>query len=413
MPTFHKIVTSLGQLPVELAHEIISDLIVYDVLKLLWHDDPRVVAAVRSHPQYRVMLGEDDNTFLQTKNLVTSWLSLYAQSGFFARSSGELFWSRGTRFRPNGGPLAVNARSMSFDAIVHWRADDMFRDLKSPMKAFLFRQLMTTPLDRYVDRSVYPDGVPKPHECQSVEELERCIAIIQHAKNRMFQQSSDQLHFAASLLEENPDILKRTLDPEQKRRANIAHVVSRMRVTADKIKNSDYQAFTPNEHFRYDFFPVIPFDAALAELLRNLEKHGLTPSTESRMAGNDEQSQETSHPPSIKHQVDIVIEGLPHYLTDYATFPTNKTRTVRPPVTNDKGDVFRTKNTPWSEGGDDPTDTPYFAVHRVAPSFAFMRQTDTRALEPCDEKEEKWLTSFVDLYRYSEKLEKTTPTAAA
>lgn len=406
MPSFHEVFTGLGALPVDLAHQIIGDLIVYDALKLFCYGDPNVAAAVKSHPHYRILLGDNETKYLQTKNLVTSLVGLHRQWGFFSRADGS------PDYRSLTGPLAMNAQSISFDALRRWITFGITRDLESPIKAFLLEQFLATPLDRYVDRSVHPDGVPNPHDCKTVEELERCIAAIQHARNRMIQRSTDQLYCAAKMLENNSDILKRTLDPEQKRRANIAHVVDRMRKTGDKIKSRDYRKFTANEHFRYDFFPVIPFDSALIDLLRNLETHGLVPGQESPLPSDKEEVPQTSHSPFIMNQVDILIEGLPHFFTEVPTVATKKTKTIRPPVTNDEGDVFRTKNTPWSEHNDRPIDSPYFTVHRVAPSFAFKRQTGSRAVAPCDDKEERWLTSFVELYRYLEELERTTPVAA-
>jgi len=401
MPKFNDLVIGLAKLPVELAHQIIGDLLVYDVLKLLWYDDPTVVELIKSHPHYKIILGDNEKKSLQTKNSIKSLISLHAQLDFFAQLDGSLY-------RPRGGPLASNAQAITFDGLRRWTLSDIARDIKSPAKALLLEQFLTTPLDRYVDRSVYPNGVPNPRLCETVEELERCISAVKHAKTRMIQRSTDQLYFAANILEKNPDLLKRTLDPEQKRRANIAHVVNRMRKTADKTKSRNWRSFTPNEHFSYEFFPVIPYDSALVELLRNLEKHGLSSGKESRLLSDEEQSPQTSHSQSIKDQIDFLMEGMPFYFTDVPFFPIQNIKAANPPVTDDKGDVFRTKNTFTSEDNDDA----YFAVHNVLPSLCYKRPTYPRPLEPCDDREERWLTSFVDVYRYLENLEKIKSTAA-
>lgn len=395
MPRFNDIVTGLAKLPVEIAHQIIGDLLVYDVLKLIWYDDPTVVEAIKSHPHYKIILGDNETKTLQTQIFIKSLISLHAQLDFFAQLDRSLY-------RPRGGPLASNAQAITFDGLRRWTPSDMARDIKSPVKALLLEQFLTTPLDRYVDRSVYPNGVPNPRLCETVEELERCIAAVKHAKTRMVQRSTDQLYFAGTMLEKNPDLLKRTLDPEQKRRANIAHVVDRMRKTADKIKSRNWRSFTPVEHFRYYFFPVIPYDSALVELLRNLEKHGLFSGKESRLLSDEEQGPQTSHSHFIKEQVDILMEGMPFYFTDVPFFPTQSIKTANPPVTDDKGDVFRTKNISSSDDDEDA----YFAVHSVSSSLCYERRTYPCPLEPCDEREERWLTSFVDVYRYLENLEK-------
>lgn len=401
MPKFNSIVTGLAKLPVELAHQIIGDLVVYDVLKLIWYDEPTVVEAIISHPHYKIILGDTETKILETKNLIKSLINLHAQVDFFAQLDHSIY-------RPRGGPLASNAHALTFDGLRRWTHSDMARDIKSPVKALLVEQFLTTPLDRYVDRSVYPNGVPNPRLCDTVEELEICIAAVKHAKTRMIQRVTDQLYFAATILENNPDLLKRTLDPEQKRRANIAHVVNRMRKTADKIKSRNWRSFTPNEHYMYEFFPVIPYDTTLVELLRNLEKYGLFPGKESQLLNDKEQDTQISHSGSIRNQVDVLMEGMPFYFTDVPFFPIQSVKAVNPPVTDDKGDVFRTKNTSSSEDNSEA----YFAVHNVLPSLCYMRPTYPRPLEPCDDREEIWLTSFVDVYRYLENLEKTNSATA-
>lgn len=375
-------------MPVELAHQIIGDLKVWDVLKLLWYDDPKLNALVSSHAQCRSLLGEDEETFSQTRQMVKSYFSMYVKAGL--------------PFQPPGyGHL-----SWGIDVLLAHKLDNparevIMKELREPIQSFLHKQIYAMDLERYVDRSVFSRGIPKLYICNTVQGLGECMDTVLHAKKTLFQQASDQLHWAASLMEQNPDILKRTLDPEQKRRPNTAHIVSRMRYTANRFRKCDVKHFITTEYFEFYFFPVIPFDTALAKLLRWMKKYGFI--TEHGQIYNSNHRQ-YAHPQSMEKHANNVMEGLPYFFTE---FPSTKGL-----VANDKGDVLRTVNTPLSDQNDPAADSalkdPFFTVHRIASHLEFKLPVGSQAREPSDKREQAWLASFVELYRYSEMLEKTS-----
>ncbi|KAL2842541.1 hypothetical protein BJY01DRAFT_216432 [Aspergillus pseudoustus] len=397
MVPFQTICQELAKLPVELAHQIICDLKVWDVLKLLWYDDPRVNAVVLSHRGCRNLLGEDEETFSQTQQSVMSYFGMYIQAGLPLKP-------------PQDGQL-----SWGLDILLAHKADEparaiIMKELKEPIWSLLHTQIYAMNLERYVDRSVFPHGIPRLYTCNTVQDLEELMDAVLHAKKTLFKQTSDQLYWAASLLEQNPDILKRTLDPEQKRRPNTAHIVSRMRYTANRFKKCDLKRFISSEYFGFYFFPVIPFDTALAELLRWTEKYGIT-ADNSRM--DDGNHRKHAHPPSIKKHANIVVDGIPYFFTD---FPPGELEKTKRSVTNDKGEVLRTVHSPLSDQYGPETDSvtqdPFFTVHRIASHLEFKIPVSNQAREPNDEREQAWLASFVVLYRYLEILEKTSTLGA-
>ena len=377
MPHFHKICQELAKLPAELAHQIICDLKVWDVLKILWYDDPKLNAIVLSHPQCCNLLGEDEETFSQTRQMVKSYFEMYVKAGlpFKPPEDGHLSW----------GVDLLLAHKLDKPA-----RDIMMKELREPIQSFLHTQIYAMDLDRYVDRSAFPHGMPKLYTCNTVQALGECMDTVLHAKKTLFKQSSDQLQWAASLMEQNPDLLKRTLDPEQKQRPNTAHIVSRMRHTADHCRKCDVKCFITTEYFAFYFFPVIPFDTALAKLLWWMEKYGLTDSN--RMERH-------AHPPSIEQHANIVMEGMTYFFTDIP--PTKRS------VANDKGDVLRTVHTSYPET-ESATQELFFAVHKIASAQEFRLPVRELSREPNDKREQAWLASFVDLYRYLEMLDKTS-----
>lgn len=389
----------LAKLPVELAHQIIDDLIVYDVVKLLWYDDTHVSALLSSHPKYKIALGEDRETFSQTKQAIKCYLNLYARAGVQFQ-------------RPWHGLLSYNLGSMAIETLREKKPDHILQILKLGIWDFLDRQIHTINLERYVDRSVFQGGIPSLYNCKSAQDLEACFDVVHHAKRRMCQQAFDQLSLAASLLEQNPDILKRTLDPEQKRRPNTAHIVARILYMANRCRNYHINSFLASEYFRYQFFPVIPFDSALAEMVQRMEKHGFI-AEDSRMDSDANPNQKHSHPPSIREHADIVIKGMPRFFTSRIS---DQQQWAKRLVTNDKGDVLRTVNTPWSDQNgleaNKTAEGAFFTVHKIAPPADFKLRARFQAQESIDEKEEVWLVSFVGLYRYLEILEKTSTPAS-
>ncbi|BCS21758.1 uncharacterized protein APUU_22190S [Aspergillus puulaauensis] len=375
MPPFQKICQELARLPVELAYQIICDLKVWDVLKLLWYDDPKLTAVVSSHPQCRSLLGEDDETFSQTRQIVKCYFAMYVKAGLPFKPAGDGYLSWGIDVLL-AHKLGEPARKV------------IMKELREPIQSFLHTQIYAMDLERYLDRAAFPHGMPKLYTCDTVQDLGECMDAVLQAKKALFKQSSDQLQWAASLMEQNPDLLKRTLDPEQKQRLNTAHIVSRMRQKANRFRKCDVKHFIGSEYFAFYFFPVSPFDTSLAKLLRWMEKYGLN----ARM----DDGTKNAHPPSIETHANIVMEGMPHFFTEFP--PAQRS------VTNDKGGVLRTVH-PETDSGSREL---FFTVHRIASAQEFRLPVRKLAREPNDEREQVWLASFVALYRYLEMLEKTS-----
>ncbi|KAL4947336.1 hypothetical protein BDW69DRAFT_118767 [Aspergillus filifer] len=409
MAPFQRICQELARLPAELAHQILSDLKVWDVLKLLWYDNPRVNAVIASHRECRRLLGEDEGTFSTTTRSAKIYFGMYVKVGlpFKPPSHGRLSWGVDAL-------LAYNYKHQVNDPDSETRRLIM-RELEEPIRSFLRVQINTSGMDLepYIDRSLFPHGIPKLYTCTTAQELDKCMDALLHAKKTLSKQTSEQLCWAASLLEQNPDILKRTLDPEQKRRPNTAHIVNRMRYMANRCGKCDPKHFVASEYFWFYFFPVIPFDEALGELVRWMEKYGFVQTIDKADNGI---KPEHSHPPSIKKHASTVMEGMPYFYTDSPPAPAPaepEKIALRSAITNDKGQVLRTVHTPFSEPNCPETEHPYpsFTVHRIASHREFKLPVSTQAREPNDQREQAWLASFVELYRYLEVLDKASTLA--
>lgn len=406
MAPFQKICRELAKLPVELAHQIISDLKIWDVLKLVWFDDPRINAALSSHHECRTLLGEDEETFSQTAQTVKSYVGLYVKAGL--------------PFKP---PPYGNL-SLGVDLLLAClRKDDWHHEpvgargcqmimtqLKEPIWSFLNGQIYALDgmdLERYLDRSVFPNGIPNLYTCKTPQDFEECMEAVLSAKKVLLKRTSDQLYWAASLLEKNTDILKKTLDPAQKPRSNMAHIVSRMRYTANCFAKCDLKRFISSELFAFYFFPLIPFDTALADLLQWMEKYGL-------FTNRRTDDGKHAHPSYIEKHAKTVIEGMPYFFRAFHPPGAPEETTQRLAITNEQGKVRRTMHTPWSDAnapetsGSTTGNDPSFTVHRIASRVEYRLPVSSQGREPNDEREQAWLESFVNLYRYLESLEKTT-----
>ncbi|KAL4968708.1 uncharacterized protein BDV14DRAFT_166567 [Aspergillus stella-maris] len=407
MAPFQRICQELAKLPVELAHQILSDLKVWDVLKLLWYDNPRVNAVIASHHGCKRILGEDEETFSTTTQNVKIYFGMYVKVGL--------------RFKPpphgrlSLGVDALLAYKYKVEGSDRETRTIILREVEEPLRDFLRNQITISGMDfePYIDRSIFPHGIPKVYACTTPQQLDQCMDVLLHAKKTLSRRTSEQLYWAASLLEQNPDILKRTLDPEQQRRPNTAHIVDRIRFMANQAGSCDPKRFFASEFFGFYFFPVIPFDSALVELLGWMEKYGLmsTATTDN----NVQFKHSHAHPLSIEKHANTVIEGMPYFYTDSPLAPAAEPEKTIPrsAVLNGKGQVLRTVHTPFSESNQTGSklQKPFFTVHRIASHKEFRLPVSIQAREPNDLREQAWLASFVGLYRYLEVLDKTSTLA--
>ena len=384
MPVTKQLVENLARLPTELALEIINDLRVWDVIKLMLRDNPRVNSYLLSHPRCRALLGDDAGSLTTTREQVRAYLDFAARWDLQLCLAHEPFYRRSL----------FDRRSVSLDSpklnwqVVHTVHCRVWESLPSSFEDVL---------GPYVKS---PGGLTKVTIYSSLEEYKQYWDTMMEAKTILARECSGQLLRAAALLEENPDLLKRTMDPDQKRRPNTQHVVFRMKRKAETIQHRKACDFRRVEYFGYEFFPIIPFDDALQNLLCMMEKHRMTAANQI-LAGSQ-------HPPSMVKHVQTVVDGMAYF---YSLDPGRPTKTPRYCTTNIKGDVLRTESTPWSDEPKDQDQQGQVNVVRFTPSASkdlspWRRVRAFNGKEPHSTREEVWLKAFVELYRYLERLEK-------
>ncbi|KAJ5494567.1 hypothetical protein N7463_010654 [Penicillium fimorum] len=367
------IIHSFEAIPTELAHQIIDDLRVWDVLKLLCYQNDRVDDSIMSHPICSIIIPSD----LQSISKIR-----------FATEFYRVFFSKlGKRHVPNDSILSLNIHCVDrqkIDTILGYMNVRIHRRIKKHCLPFH--------LSHFGRSKNISFAVWRPLEfAYSFEELKECWDDIQAAKTTLFKQMASELHWAADILEANPDILKRTLDPGQERRPNTAHIVSRMRRAAAKIVRSPREEFVCSEHFSSMLLPIIPFDSALNEMICLMQSRGI-------VMGN--QVVTDSLPPSITKLIQVVICGMPCFYMSPIELRTPSYMKMKPNA-NEKGEIPRTGNTLWSEQLKIPVsiDGPFFTPFKTGNVYAFRRSPSV-GWDPHSEMEKEWLESFVGLYRY-------------
>jgi hypothetical protein len=396
--TIGSIITSLATLPTELAHQIIDDLQVKDVLKLMCYDNDRVDDCIQSHPVCSAMFGfaAGPDTITKIKFAAQFYIDFFREVSPALDSKG---WLKPHRLQLNihcvepkdYNKITVEMReAIHFELCHHWNKTDLTQfgapDYPEPVN--------------------YPYCLPPDHS--SFEDLKERWEAIKKAKAKLFQQRSSELSFAADILEANPDILKRTLDPHQVRRPNTAHMVSRLRCIADKILRAPGQRFVRSEHFSYEFFVVTPFDSVLADLLYMMGKYGILVGEKLMVDTAIDSDLAASHPASILKSARILVNGLSHFEVSRLGTPKERAAMKHSTIANPEGMFPRTGNTTWSEGqklmhGVD-VEGPYFTPHKIGSNLAF-RRPDFCQWYPHDEGEKEWLGAFVEVYRYLKDLE--------
>lgn len=376
MTRFDKIIQNFAKLPAELAFEIINDLSVWDVMKLLVANDPRVNDLLLAHEKCK-FLGDDAEKQAKTRERIKGYFDLEAKFPILHFRPRQMDWRYTTLIR-------------RIDLGTKW---DNWSGLTHDMHVYVYKTLHNWPkldLTRY---AVKP--IPEINVFSSLEQFIERGHALQLAETNFVNQCSSQLRRAATLLEDNPDILKRTLDPEQKHRPNVGHVVSRLRSDAARFfRAHKSHPFGNLEFLRYEFFPLIPFDEALVKLLDWMKLFGM-------LTGDQLCNPESRHPSSIMETARVVIDGMPFF---YNSHPADRVEMARRINTNEQGETLRTVKTQWSQ---EPTsllqgvNKPSFTPHKLGKPVTYRRNAE---LKPYDKEEEQWLVSFIDLYRYLEAL---------
>ncbi|KXG45543.1 uncharacterized protein PGRI_033100 [Penicillium griseofulvum] len=376
---FSSIVRSFEKIPTELSHQIIDDLRVWDVLKLLCYDNDRVDECINSHPIARVIIGVDPHTIFSMRFAVKFYREFFSKLGKKLVEEDSILAKDiySARLLKRYQLLDHMYARIYWEIREHWQKLDLTRFGAS----------------NFISFKEWPDPRSKSNVLSSYtfQTMKKYWDEIQHAKATLFNQMASELRWGADLLEANPDILKRTLDPAQERRPNTAHIVSRMRRDAAKIVRSPNEKFVFSEHFEYVFVQVIPFDSALTELLSLMQSQGI-------VVGNQVTD---GLPSSVTKLANIVVCGLPSFYK--SALETRKELFKRKPwsTANVKGEILRTGNTPWSEQLKTPLsiDGSFFTPFKTGTVRDFVRPRSCN-WEPHSEMEKEWVESFVELYRY-------------
>ncbi|KAJ5383193.1 hypothetical protein N7517_001104 [Penicillium concentricum] len=372
--TLSSIVLSFEAIPTELAHQIIDDLRVWDVLKLLCYQNDRVDECIISHPICRTIIGSDHETISRTRFATIFYIDFFSKLG--------------KKLLPYPGCLL----GFNIHCEKDWKTDQILDTMHSRLHYEIREHWRKIDLTRFgASKNISFANWRPPQNGYSFEEMKKHWDDIQTAKVTPFKQMAEELRWAADILEANPDILKRTLDPGQEIRPNTAHIVSRMRRNAAKIVRSPKEKFVSSEHFSVVFVPVIPFDSALNEMLYFMQSQGI-------IMGNRVVTD--SLPSLVTKLVHVVICGMPRfYLSPLETEELSQMK--QRPTVNEKGEILRTGNTLWSEQVKTPIsiDGSFFTPFKTDSARSFRRPVPYK-WDPHSEMEKEWLESFVGLYRY-------------
>lgn len=385
MPVNSRIVANLARLPPELAFDIIDDLYLWDVLKLIRQDNARVNSHLMGSRRYGPLLGKDPESFAEGCKLVKKYMDFAARWNVRISTYDWGFHRYTHCINPKG-------REYSYPRWHFAIIDDLHIRIWSE-----FSGLYTGVHDLLLPYTKDSKAIPNVTIYSTLEEWQEYWDIVTEAKAVLSQKCSDQILECARLLEENPDILKRTTDPEQKQRENIQHIVSRMKYAAEQVLRRHVRNFRRIEYLSYDFFAVIPFDSALERLLFLMEKHKLN-------SGD----QLLSHqPPAIRSLARMVVDGLPYFYSQKPARPVG----VLLDSDEDTEKIYpRTQYSPWSpEQGQNDEENSGSAKFTPSVQKSLNEWRRTHAFQiyaPHSRLEENWVGCFVELYRFLEGLEK-------
>lgn len=381
-PVTSAIIRGLTGVPPEVAHQVLDDLTLNSILKLACYDVPYINDCIMSHPACGRFFAHSLKKFFLMRDYFRLYRELYI-----------LIQRRSTYPLDSYLPACLCWAKFDYEAVrgsLHtciFRVLDMDEDLLDILRQYV------PPQQRELLATVW--------DSSTLSSLQNRRDAIRSAQAELNRVRFPQLERAASLLEENPDILHRATDPEQIQRQNTAHVVSRLRRAAERVARQDTLKGTMKgmEYFRNAFFPVVPFSHALGFVVRMLQKYPAP----SSLPGSEGENTE-----SLKTDVNTIIQGMPYiYLS-----PIRELEQPAPCSTTTKlHAIRRTWYTPYSVppynrdldlnelvfGRDRYTPAWYVERYPVAPLKKYL---------PHDARELEWLEAFVRVYRYMERSEK-------
>ncbi|KAE8150933.1 hypothetical protein BDV25DRAFT_153543 [Aspergillus avenaceus] len=254
---FTNLVRDFNEVPMEICQQILSDVRVWDVLRLLVQNDTWTNACIASHPLLAPIFSSDE-VVAKTREIA------------------DIYWDACMCYHlaaaPPDSPLALNVQALgpakqNLASINHY----MLQKLGNLWSVWYMD------LDKLRRHSTTPDLLQKVWDLHSVEGIKARRDAIHAAQKCLNEKKTAQIFRAADLLESNPDILKKTVDPSQVQRKNVGHLVSRYMIDARKISKENWARGDRKRGagwFADDQFPVAPFDEALGLVVKELEAMG-------------------------------------------------------------------------------------------------------------------------------------------
>ena len=352
----HKVIASLSTLPRELAHQILNDIRIWDILRLICHNNAHINTDILTHPTLGRLFHYDTSVLDEVRAAADLYRTVCAAHSLTAA--------------PLTSPLALNAQTFNSD----------YKEITNYMRHRLIDELYLDPwkvdvLSRYAP-------LPTVWETGTIAGLEAGWNTIQAAQQKVNTRKAVQLHKAADLLEANPDVLKKMVDPSQTPRKNIPHIVGRIRGAEKRVARQSLlwsHTLTGTSWFMYGHFSLVPFDRTLGVVLRGLE--GLGVECGLRGDGVDEVvlMKKTEGLGEVGVSVRVVVEGLRFVYS----------------------------------GEEEEGRLPRIAMHEDGRSWYFIPRGPVDALnyamdgwarqyDAHDEREIAWLEAFVAVYRHFE-----------
>ncbi|KAL8692186.1 MAG: hypothetical protein Q9218_002744, partial [Villophora microphyllina] len=280
---------ALDKVPREIAHNILDNLTVSQVLQLAscQEDSDYLDQCILGHPRYQHLfdppytLTDIQDFFIVYHGLRTSLNLVLAPSSSPLGHSIGIFSSNGIRIVQNYLPHYLAKKSLQM-LTLHGRYPWTYLDIYP-------RTLVDTlgrPLIGELEQS-------KPHtaqQCQAIfERWQRTV----EAQQMINDMRAAQLRRMAEIYKTYPDLVKGFDDPSQKPRRNVQHTASLLRNLARKVgREQGMIGIRKRKYFGYHLFPLVPFDSCLRLSIRVV-------------------NQNPRFPPKIARDVKTVIKGMP------------------------------------------------------------------------------------------------------
>ncbi|KAE8140276.1 hypothetical protein BDV38DRAFT_28158 [Aspergillus pseudotamarii] len=354
--TLNKIITSFATLPREVAHQILNDIRIWDILRLICYNDAHINTDILTHPSLGRIVHYDAEILEEVRKTADLYRTVCTAHNLTAA--------------PLSSPLALNTQTFQSD----------YKEITNYMHHRIIEELYLESWQRAV--LAHYTALPAVWDSSTIHGLEARWTAIQDAQMKLNTRKASQLRKAADLLETNSDIVKKMIDPSQTRRKNIPHIVQRLRRTE---KQMQWQSLLRGGRlkgmswFAYELFAVVPFDRALGVVLRGLEGVGVKYELAAEEKVDSERlMRETQGLGEVGGVVRVVVEGL--------QFVYDGKQAGRLPriAREEEGDSF------------------YFIPRGPVDAWNYAGEGLARMYEAHDDREIAWLEAFVVVYRYFE-----------